>query len=149
MPEKGERSIGQLFTELTQELRTLFRQEIELFSVEMKEKMVRAVKDAAAIGVGGVIIGTGYLVLVAAMVLGLATVMPAWGAALVVAAVFIAVGAVLVLKGSKDLKEVEVKPQKTTETLKETAKWVKTLRLPRSSRRRTGFATRSDIRKAI
>ena len=149
MPEKGERSIGQLVTELTQELRTLFRQEIELFSVEMKEKMASAVKDAAAIGVGGVIIVTGYLVLIAAMVLGLATVMPAWGAALVVAAVFIATGAVLVLKGSKDLKQVELKPEKTTETLKETAKWVKTLRLPRSSRRQTGFASRSGIRKAI
>lgn len=149
MPEKGEKTIGQLFTELTQELRTLFRQELELFSVEMKDKVTTAVKDAAAIGVGAILVYSGFLVLLAAMVLGLATVLPAWGAALIVAAVFLVAGGALVLMGGKDLKKMEVKPEQTTESLKETAKWVKTLRLTRSSQRRTRFASRSDIRKAI
>lgn len=148
MTEKDERSMGTLVTELTHELRALFRQEMDLFTVEMKEKTTKAVKDAAAIGVGGVLLYTGFLVLVAAVVLGLAEVMPAWGAALVVAGVFLAVGVALVLMGGKDLKQMEVKPEQTTESLKETAKWMKTLRLP-SGPRRTRFASRSGVRKAI
>ena len=149
MPGKGERSIGELFSELTQELRTLFRQEMELFTVEMKEKATHAARDAVAIGVGGVMIYSGFLVLLAAIVLGVATFMPAWGGALLVATAFIALGFILVQKGRKDLTQMEMKPEKTTESLKETAQWAKTLRSPSSSPRRTSYASRSDTRRAI
>lgn len=149
MPEKREKSIGELVTELTQEVRMLFRQELELFTAEMKEKMGKIAKDAVAIGVGGVLIYYGSFVLVAAIVLGLATVMAAWGAALLVAAACIGIGFVAVQKGRKDLKQMKKKPEQTTESLKETVKWAKTLRLTSSSRRRTGFANRSGIRRAI
>lgn len=149
MPEKGERSLADLFSELTRELRTLFRQEMELFTVEMKEKVAHASKDAAAIGVGGVLLLTGYLVLVAAAVLGVAVFLPAWGAALLVATVFMVLGFILVLKGRNDLKQMEVKPEQTTESLKETAKWAKTLKWSSSAPRRTSFGSRSGTRKAI
>jgi len=149
MPEKVERSIGELFSELIHELRTLFRQELELFTAEMKEMLANVAKDTAAIGVGGVLIYSGFLVLLAAMVLGLAAFMPAWGAALLVATAFIGIGFALVQKGRKDLTQMEKKPEQTTESLKETVKWAKTLRLTSGSRRRTGFASKSGIRKAI
>lgn len=149
MPEKGEKSIGGLVSELTQELRTLFRQEMDLFTVEMKEKLTTAAKDAVAIGVGGVLAYSGFLVLLAAIVLGVAEFMPAWGAALLVATVFIVIGFILVQKGRKDLTQMDIKPEQTTESLKETAQWAKTLRLSSSTPRRTSFASRSDTRKAI
>ena len=149
MPEKGERSIGQLVSELTKELRELLRQELELFTVEMKEKLVKVAKDAVAIGIGAFLLYMGSFVLVAAIVLGLATVMPAWGAALLVAVVFMAIGGLLVQKGRKDLTQLDMKPEQTTETLKETAQWAKTLRLTRSSPQPTGFASKSGTRKAI
>ena len=149
MPEKGEKTIGELVSELTGELRTLFRQELELVTAEMKEMMANVTKDTVAIGVGGVLIYSGFLVLLAAIVLGLATVMPAWGAALLVAAAFIGIGVVLVQKGRKDLTQMEKKPEQTTQSLKETVTWAKTLRLRSSSRRLTGFASKSGIRKAI
>ncbi|QXE91236.1 phage holin family protein [Geomonas subterranea] len=147
MADKGERSIGELVSELTGEVRLLFRQELDLFTAEMKEKVVALAKDAAAIGVGGVLLYTGLLVLVAAVVLGLATVMPAWGAALLVAFGLIATGAVLVLKGGKNAKEMDAKPEQTVGALKETVQWAKTLKL--TSSRRRGFANKSGIRKAI
>jgi hypothetical protein len=100
MPEKGEKTIGELLSELTGEVRALFRQELDLFTAEMKEKLTALAKDTVAIGVGGVLLYTGFLVLVAAIVLGLAVIVPAWGAALIVAAGLIAIGAVLVLKGA-------------------------------------------------
>lgn len=148
MPEKGEKSIGELVSELTQELRTLFRQELELFTAEMKEKMANVAKDTVAIGVGGILVYSGFLVLLAAMVLGLTTFLPAWGAALLVATAIIGIGVALAQKGRKDLTQMEKKPAQTAETLKETIKWAKTLKLT-SSPRRTGFANKSGIRKGI
>jgi uncharacterized membrane protein YqjE len=149
MPDKGEKSIGQLVTELTQELRTLFRQELELFTAEMKDKLANVIKDTVAIGLGAVMLYFGTFVLLAAIVLILATFMPAWGAALLVAAVFIGTGVALVQKGRKDLTHLEKKPVQTTQTLKETVQWAKTLRLRSTSPRRSGFASRSGTRKAI
>ncbi|GFO64038.1 phage holin family protein [Geomonas paludis] len=147
MADKGEKTIGELVSELTGEVRVLFRQELDLFTAEMKEKLVALAKDGAAIGVGGVLLYTGFLVLLAAIVLGLATVMPAWGAALVVALGLIAIGAVLVLKGGKDVKEMDAKPEQTVGALKETVQWAKTLKF--TSSRRRGFASKSGTRKAI
>lgn len=128
MPEKGEKSIGQLLTELTRDFRTLFRQELELFSAEMKEKMRVVARDAVGIGAGAFLLYAGFFVLLAAMVLGLATVMPAWGAALVIAAPLMVVGFALVQKARKDLTNLEKKPEQTTEALRETVQWAKTLK---------------------
>lgn len=147
MPETGNKTIGGLVTELTRELRTLLRQEQDLFVAEMKEKLIDIAKDTLEIGLGVAMLYFGSLVLIAAIVLGLATVMPAWGAALVVAAVIIGTGVALVLTGRKNLVQLDKKPGQTVETLKETVQWAKTLR--NSSRRRTRFANKSDTRKAI
>lgn len=149
MPEKGERSIGELFSELTRELRTLFRQELALFAAEMKDKMAQVAKDTVAMVVGGVFIYSGFLVLLAALVIGVATFMPAWGAALLVGAVFLAMGTALMLKGGKDLTQMEKKPEQTTATVKETVQWAKTLTSRSGPPRRTRFANKSGIRKAI
>lgn len=149
MPEKGQKSIGELVSELTREVRTLFRQELDLFAAEMKEKLTDIALDAAAIGLGAVMLYFGSLALLAALVLGLASFLPAWGAALLVAAAFIGTGLVLVLKGRKNLVQLKKKPEQTLETLKETVTWAKTLRLRSSSPRRTRFASKSGIRKAI
>lgn len=128
MPYKVDKPIGELISDLTHELRTLLKQEMELFRSEMQEKMVHFLKDAAAIGVGCVILYFGVLVLLAAVVLGVATLMPAWLAALLVATIFLVIGFVLVEKGLIDARKQTLKPEKTRETFKETAKWVKTIR---------------------
>lgn len=149
MPEKRDKTIGELVSELGGELRELLRQELGLFAAEMKEKLAHAARDVAAIAVGGVLLYTGLLVLAAAVVLGLATIMPAWGAALLVALGLLSIGAVLVLKGGKDVREMDAKPTQTMGALKETVKWAKTLRFTNSTHRRTRFASKSGIRKAI
>lgn len=149
MPGNEEKSIGELVSKLTQQVKTLFRQEMDLFAAEMKEKVKQVAKDAIALTVGGAMLYFGFLVLLAAMVLGLATVMPAWGAALIIAALFLLVGFALVQKGRKDLKQMEMKPEQTTESIKETAQWAKTLRPQTSSPHRTGFAKTFGSRRAV
>lgn len=120
--------LGELFTELTQEMRTLFRQEMDLFRTEMMEKTVQLVKDVAALGIGGILLYSGFLTLIAAIVFGLSEFMPLWLSALIVAVVFLAAGFVFVQKGRKDLAKMKMVPEKSTETLKETAQWAKTLK---------------------
>ena len=123
--KKDTRPLGELFTELKQETRTLIKQEMELVRVEFSEKISQVVKDVISLGVGGVLLYTGVLTLVAAIVLGLAKFMPPWLSALLVSIVLLVIGAVLLMKGVNNLKKMKVAPEKTTESLKETSQWLK------------------------
>lgn len=125
MNERKERSLGELFGELTREIRTLFRQEVELARTETSEKISRASKDLISLAIGGVLLHTATLVLVAAAVIGLAAVIPAWLAALLIGLLFVAIGFAFVSKGRKDLARMKMKPERTAETLRETAQWAK------------------------
>ena len=53
-PQRSESSLGDLVTELTDELSTLFRKEIELAKTEAREEMGHAGKAAALFGGAGV-----------------------------------------------------------------------------------------------
>jgi O-antigen/teichoic acid export membrane protein len=77
------------------------------------------------LGVAGL---AGYLAIVLlsfAAVFGLANVMDAGWAALIVAVVWAIVGAVLYSNGRKRLKTVDPMPRRTVDTIKEDAKWLK------------------------
>ena len=124
MQEK-DRTLGELFGDLAAELRTLMRREMELARTELSEIIGRMFRDAAAMAAGGVIAGTAFLVFVAAAVLLLGLVMPYWASALVIGFVLATVGFILIQKGRKDFRQANLTPVKTTETLKETAKWAK------------------------
>ena len=123
--EKKERPLGELFMELKNEVRTLIKQEMTLVRLEVSQKMSRAGKDAAALGIGGVLLYAGLLTLIGAIVLGIGAFIPLWLSALLVSIVFIIIGALMVMKGIKDLKQMSVTPERSTETIKETAKWAK------------------------
>jgi len=123
--EKNERPLGELFTELKQETRILIKQEIDLLKVELTAKAVQAGKDAVFIAIGGVLLYTGLLTLVAALVLGVAEFIAPWLAALLVGIVLIALAVILVQKGRKDLAAMKMTPERSTSTFKETAQWAK------------------------
>jgi uncharacterized membrane protein YqjE len=124
MPGK-ERTMGELFSDLATEMKTLVRQEMELARTEISEIIARMMRDAAAIVAGGVVAMAAFLVFMAAAVLLLGLVIPYWASALVIGAVLAVVAFVLVQKGRKDLQRAHLTPEKTTESLKETAKWAK------------------------
>jgi uncharacterized membrane protein YqjE len=125
MPEKQERSIGELFSELANETSLLIRQEIALAKVELSEKASRVGRNVAFLVLGGAIAYAALLTLLAALVIVLANVMPAWAAALVVAVLVGIVAAVLVSKGLAALKKTDLAPRQTVQTLKEDAQWAK------------------------
>lgn len=112
-------SVGELFSEVAQDLSTLMRQELALAKAEVKEEAVKASRAAGMFGAAGF---AGYMVLLFASIAawwGLAAVMATGWAALIVTAIWAVIGAVLFLVGRQRMREVNPKPERTTETVKE------------------------------
>jgi Putative Actinobacterial Holin-X, holin superfamily III len=121
----AESSIGELIGNISNDLSQLFRQEVELAKVEIRQEATKAGKAAGMLGVAGF---AGYLAIVLlsfAAVFGLANVMDAGWAALIVAVVWAVVGGVLFVAGRNRLKTVDPVPHRTVDTLKEDAQWLK------------------------
>jgi uncharacterized membrane protein len=129
MPElrQQERSIGELFGQLTQDMTLLVRQEIQLARTEMSEKISRVTANLLSVGAGGFVAYLGGLALVGALILAirdLANISLAWSA-LIVGAVLAIIGYVMLQKGLKELKRVDLAPRRTVETLKDDVQWAK------------------------
>jgi xanthine/uracil permease len=121
-----DRSLGELFAELARETSTLVRQEVELAKTEMTHKASRVGKSVGMLAAGGAIAYAGLLAILAAIIIGLAALgVPWWLSALLVGLVVAAVGYLLVQKGRDALKQADLAPRQTIETLKEDAAWVK------------------------
>lgn len=122
---KEERSVGELLSELTRELSTLFRQEVALAKTEMSQKASKAGKDVGFLAVGGAIAYAGFLAILAGVVLALGLVLPWWLSALIVGVVVAMIGYVLIRKGQTAIKQIDLTPQETVDTLKEDKQWLK------------------------
>ena len=124
--QRDDRSLGQLFGDLSRQLTTLVRQEIDLARAETTAKVTTAGRDAAMIGAGGAVAYAGALVLLGAVVLILIRLgLDAWLAALIVGLIAVAVGAVLVDQGRKRLQNVDVAPERAIDTAREEVEWAK------------------------
>ncbi|NUT49489.1 MAG: phage holin family protein [Saccharothrix sp.] len=99
-----EPSTAELVNRLSEQVTRLARDEIRLAVAEVREKGKRVGTGAGLLGGAGVLAWFGLMTVLAGLVLLLATVMPAWLAAFVVAvAVFVAAG-VLALVGRGQLR---------------------------------------------
>jgi len=123
---RNERSLGELFSDLTRDMGTLVRQEVDLARTEMTRQASKAGKDVASMAVGGAVAYAGFLAIVAAIILALGALgLPLWVSALIVGIVIAGIGYVLIQRGRDALKKVNVAPRQTVETLKEDAEWAK------------------------
>ena len=111
-------SLGDLLGEVSRDISTLMRQEVELAKAELRESAVRAGKGAGLVG------GAGYAALMAVFFLSVALwwvlgylVGNAWSA-VIVAAVWAVIALVLFLVGRRDIKSIRGAPQ-TEDTIKE------------------------------
>ncbi|HEX3593032.1 MAG TPA: phage holin family protein [Pseudonocardiaceae bacterium] len=91
--DNKDKSVSELLANLSDELRRLAQAEVKLAIVEAKRKAKRAGVGAGSFGAAALFAVIGLCVLVAAAVLALALVWPAWLAALVIG------GGALVLAG--------------------------------------------------
>ena len=115
--QSPKRSLFKLLADVPGLIVDLFRQEIE----NLKKELVDKVKHA---GVGvGLLAGAGVIALfllgtlILAGIYGLATVLPMWASALIVAGVLLLIIAILVLVGMRQLK-VSGKPIETIDSMK-------------------------------
>jgi hypothetical protein len=111
-------SLGDLLTEVTRDLSTLMRQEIDLAKAELRQSATRAGKGAGMFG------GAGYAGMMALLFLSIAA---WWGlgylvgnalSAVIIAVIYAIVGLILFLSGRKAFKSIEGAPR-TVETIKE------------------------------
>jgi len=122
--DRDERSLGELFGDLSRETSTLVRQEVTLAKTELTQTATQVGKDVGVLVVGGAIAYAGLLALLAALVLGLIALglpawLPAWLSALIVGVVVAGAGYALVQRGLSALKAVNLAPRQTMETLTE------------------------------
>ena len=123
---QDDRSLGDLFADLSRETTTLVRQEIALAKVEMTQKAKSAGKDVAFLAVGGAVLYAGLLAFLAACILALNLIVHLWWlSAAIIAACVLIIGYVLVMRGINNLKKGDLVPSQTLQTLKQDAEWAK------------------------
>lgn len=114
-----ERTLGTIIKDLTADLSMLFRSEIALFKLEIKEAIGKLGTG------GGLLAGAAFLALIGlaflfvTITLGLVALgVPAWLSALIVTLVLFAAAAVLGIMGKKKLQTVNFVPSEAIEHVK-------------------------------
>lgn len=110
-------SLGDLLGEVTKDLSTLMRQELELAKAELKQSATRAGKGAGMLGGAGYAASMVILFLSIALWWALGTLIGNGWSGLVVAVIWAVVALILFVVGRTQLKEVNGAP-KTVESLK-------------------------------
>lgn len=123
-----DRTLQQLWSDMTSQTGTLLRQEVELAKMETKEQLGRAAKAGVLFGVAGVSGLLALLLVSFAAAWGLAAVMPEGLAFLLVGLLYAVVAGVLLGRARKKAAEIDLPPRQTVETLKEDVQWARALR---------------------
>jgi uncharacterized membrane protein YqjE len=118
-------SLGQLVGRLTSDMSRLFRDELQLAKVEIKEEVGKSSKAAGMLGGTGVAALLALLMLSFAAAWGLAEVIATGFAFLVVGGFYAIVAGALFLVGRRKLAEVHPVPEQTVETVKEDVAWAR------------------------
>ncbi|MFC4056906.1 phage holin family protein [Planomonospora corallina] len=113
-------STGELIRQVSEEVSRLVRDEIRLAKIELAEKGKYAGRGAGLFGGAGVVALYGGGALVAAVVLLLAQVMPAWAAAALVGAVLLVAAAILGFRGKRQVSAMgSPTPERTIRSVKD------------------------------
>jgi hypothetical protein len=104
-PSDHAPSTADLIRRATEQLSTLVRDELALARAEMGEKLAHAGKGAGLFGGAGVVALYGVFGLLAAAVLGLAQVIPAWAAALVVGGFLLLLAGMMAMVGRGQVRK--------------------------------------------
>jgi hypothetical protein len=123
----GDASVADLVKQLSEQTSRLAQLEVQLAKTELTAKGKRAGIGAGMFGGAGVF---GFYMLgawTAAAILGLATAVAAWLAAVIVAVVLGALAGILALQGKSKVQQATPPvPEQATESVKEDVQWAKT-----------------------
>ena len=125
MAETKDKSLGELFGDLTRETSNLVRQEVQLAKTELAQKAA-VVGKSAVLAIAGALLGLGaFGAFVATLILLLSNYVAPWIAALIVAVILGGLATALALAGIGAIKKASLAPKHTVETLKEDVQWAK------------------------
>lgn len=122
----GGRSAGQLMKEITEDLSTLFRKEIELAKQEIGGSVKEKATGAAIIAVAGFFGLLALMFVLLAVRDGLDTFLWKWVADLVTAVLLVIIGAIGALIAKKKLTK-PIAADLTKQTVKEDIEWAKSI----------------------
>jgi hypothetical protein len=123
---EDDRPLGDLVQDLSRQTSALIRQEMRLAQAELTEKGKHAGKGAGMFGGAGLVALYGVGALIAAAILGLATVLEPWIAAALIGILLLAVAGILALTGKKELDEAgPPKPEQALESVQQDVETVK------------------------
>jgi uncharacterized membrane protein YqjE len=121
-----QRQAGELVRDLSTQVSTLVRQELELAKVELTAKGKQAGIGAGMFGGAGLLALYGVGAVVAAAILALSTAVAGWLAAIIVAVVLFVVAGVLALLGKQRAQRAAPPvPEQTLQTIKEDVRFTK------------------------
>ena len=121
-----DKPLGELVQDLSRQTSTLIRQEMRLAQAELAEKGRHAGKGAGMFGGAGLVALYGVGALIAAAILGLATVLEPWIAAAAIGAGLLLVAGILALTGKKELEEAgPPKPEQAIDSVQRDIETVK------------------------
>ena len=121
-----ESPTSELSRRLLTDVRLIFGRQAQLAKLELEDKGSRLRTAGVEIAAAVVVAVFGVGVLIAAAVLALTIVLPAWAAALIVGAVLVAVAAVLFILGRARLRSLgSLAPTETLEAAREDMAWIR------------------------
>ena len=121
----GHESFGELIGFVANESAHLVRDEVALVRRELREKL-KTVQSAASVVVTGAIIALiAAMALCAAVIIALAELVGPWQSALIVGLILGMAAGVIILFGVSRFKRIDLKPEKTIETLEENKEWLR------------------------
>lgn len=117
MANGNSRSLRELFSDLTEHVSALFREEIQLAKAEVNQKASQALAAVGMIAGGAILALAALIILMQALVIALETWLgPAWSAVAVGGGVAL-VALILVTKGASDLRGSNLVPRRTIRSL--------------------------------
>jgi uncharacterized membrane protein YqjE len=113
------RTLGQIVKELTADISTLFRSEIALLKLEIKDTVAKLGGGAAMFAGAAFVALFGLAFLFVTITLGLVALgVPAWVSSLIVTVVLFVVAGVLALMGKKKFAQVNFVPNESVQQIK-------------------------------
>ncbi len=119
------RSLGDLFKELSDETKLLVRQEVALAKKEASESMRKGMRNAGYAAGGGFVAYAGFIVALMGLGLLLGLFMPDWLGLLIVGVVVVIIGYALLQKGINGFKKTDFALDRTMRTLQNDGTFVR------------------------
>ena len=125
MNPTNDRTIADLLRRVVTDLQEIVRSEVRLAKAEVKQEAGKAKHGTILIALGGVMALYAFGLLLLSILRMLSTVMEPWAGALSLAVVLGMTGFLFYTSGKKKLKDLNPKPEKTIDSVKENLQWNK------------------------